>query len=117
MAIPFLPTEEQTMLRDGIRRWGATRDVRKAEDLEDAWAYGAGQGWLMAGLPEEAGGLGGTTFDSSIIAEELGRVLVRAPFVDIGMVAAGLLAGLDPDRAAEVAAGSQRPLLAHDEPE
>ncbi len=116
MPMQFVPTEEQTMLRDGLRRWGAGRDVRAAEPFDEVWAYGAGQGWLMAGLPEAAGGLGGTPFDSALIAEELGRALVRAPFVEIGMVAARLLLTVAPDRVSDIAAGVARPLLAHDEP-
>lgn len=116
MPIQFMPTEEQSMLRDGIRRWLAARDVREAEDSDKAWAYGAEQGWLMAGLPEEAGGLGGTAYDFAVVAEELGRGLVRAPFVEVGMVTGRLLATLAPERAAMVALGEARPLLAHDEP-
>jgi alkylation response protein AidB-like acyl-CoA dehydrogenase len=115
MTIQFIPTEEQTMLRDGLRRWASARELREAEAFEPTWSYGAEQGWLMAGLPEAAGGLGGSAFDSAIIAEELGRALVRAPFVEIGMVAAQLLLSLDPARVADIASGELRPLLAHDE--
>jgi alkylation response protein AidB-like acyl-CoA dehydrogenase len=116
MTIQFVPTEEQVMLRDGLRRWASARDLREAEDFASTWAYGAEQGWLMAGLPEEAGGLGGSAFDSAIIAEELGRALVRSPFVEIGMVAARLLLAVAPDRVPEIALGEALPLLAHDEP-
>lgn len=116
MDLNFLPTEEQQMLRDSVRRWAAARDVREAGDENADWAYGSEQGWLMAGLPEEAGGLGGTDFDSAIVAEELGRALVRAPFVESGMVAAHLSLALSAGRAEEVAMGSVRPALAHDEP-
>jgi alkylation response protein AidB-like acyl-CoA dehydrogenase len=117
MAIQFIPTEEQVMLRDGLRRWAAERDVREREDFESAWSFGAEQGWLMAGLPEDAGGLGGSAFDSAIIAEELGRGLVRAPFVEIGMVAVRILLKVSNERAADLALGTVRPLLAHDEPQ
>jgi alkylation response protein AidB-like acyl-CoA dehydrogenase len=117
MSIAFIPTEEQTMLRDGLRRWAAERDVRIAEDAEATWTYGAEQGWLMAGLPEEAGGLGGSAYDSAVIAEELGRGLVRAPFVDVGMVATRILLAADPVQCEAVSSGEARPLLAHDEPQ
>jgi alkylation response protein AidB-like acyl-CoA dehydrogenase len=117
MAIQFIQSEEQTMLRDGLRRWGNARDVRESEDFDATWAYGAEQGWLMAGLPEEAGGLGGTPYDSALIAEELGRALVRAPFVEVGMVAAQLLLRVAPDRVEDIAMGGSRPVLAHDEAE
>jgi alkylation response protein AidB-like acyl-CoA dehydrogenase len=115
MTIQFLPTEEQTMLRDGLRRWGAERDVRHAEDFGPTWAFAAEQGWLMAGMPEELGGLGGTMFDTAIIAEEFGRTLVRAPFVEIGVVAATLLAEIEPDDVPAILLGEARPVLAHDE--
>ena len=116
MSIQFIPTEVQTMLRDGLRRWGAGRDVREAEDFAQTWQFAADQGWLMAGLPEELGGLGGNAFDMAVIAEEFGRALVRAPYVEVA-VAAGMLASLAPDRVAAVTGGLSRPLLAHDEPD
>ncbi len=103
------------MLRDGLRRWAISRDLREAEDFTPTWSYGAEQGWLMAGLPEDIGGLGGNAFDSAIIAEELGRALIRAPFVDIAMVTSRLLLDIAPDRVADIALGTARPLLAHDE--
>ncbi len=116
MELHFLPTEEQAMLRDSVRRWAAGRDVRAAGDQQVDWAYGAEQGWLMAGLPEEAGGLGGSDADSAVIAEELGRALVRTGFVESGMVAAQLLLAIAPERAEEIAMGGVQPVLAHDEP-
>ena len=117
MTIPFIPSEEQVMLRDGLRRWGGVRDVRASEDFADVWRFGAEQGWLMAGRPEAVGGLGGTMFDQAIIAEELGRALVRAPFVEVAVVAAGLLQALAPDRLGDIIAGTMCPILAHDEAE
>jgi alkylation response protein AidB-like acyl-CoA dehydrogenase len=115
MAIPFVPSQEQVMLRDGLRRWGMAHDLRKAEDFTAVWQFGAEQGWLLAGMPEAVGGLGGTMFDQAIIAEELGRALVRAPFVEVAVVAAGLLRALAPDRLGDVMAGNACPILAHDE--
>ena len=103
------------MLRDGLRRWGAARDVRSCERQAEFWQFAAEQGWFMAGLPESAGGLGGNAFDSAIIAEELGRALVRAPFVEVAVVAAGLLHALAPERLGGIIAGTARPILAHDE--
>ena len=116
MPIQFIPSEVQTMLRDGLRRWGAERDVREAEDFAQTWQFAAEQGWLMAGFAEELGGLGGDAFDMAIIAEEFGRALMRAPYVEVA-VAAAVLARLAPDRVAEVTGGKSRPLLAHDEPD
>ncbi|WP_279351463.1 acyl-CoA dehydrogenase family protein [Erythrobacter litoralis] len=116
MDLQILPTEEQEMLRESVRRWASTRDVREPGNAEADWAYGAEQGWLMAGLPEVAGGLGGSDVDSAVIAEELGRALVRSGFVECGMVGAHLLLAVSPERAEEVALGGAKPVLAHDEP-
>jgi alkylation response protein AidB-like acyl-CoA dehydrogenase len=116
MAIQFIPTEVQTMLRDGLRRWGEERDVRDAEDFAQTWQFAAQQGWLMAGLPKELGGLGGDAYDMAVIAEEFGRALVRAPYVEVA-VAATMLASVAPDRVANIVSGNSRPLLAHDEPD
>jgi alkylation response protein AidB-like acyl-CoA dehydrogenase len=115
VTIQFLPTDEQTMLREGLRRWGRERDVRETEEFAPIWRFAVEQGWLMAGMPEELGGLGGGAFDMAIIAEELGRVLVRASFVEIGIVAATLLAELSPDDIPAILMGEAFPLLAHDE--
>ena len=116
MAIQFIPSEVQTMLRDGLRRWGAERDVREAEHFAPTWQFAVEQGWLMAGLPEDLGGLGGDAFDMAVIAEEFGRALVRAPYVEVA-VAATVLASVASDRVADVTGGDVRPLLAHDEPD
>jgi alkylation response protein AidB-like acyl-CoA dehydrogenase len=115
MAIPFIPTEEQTMLRDSAKRWSSKHDPREADKFEETWPYIVEMGWLMAGLPEEAGGLGGTAFDTAIVAEELGACLVRAPFVEYGMTTARILLAFAPDRLAALAAGEAKPLFVHDE--
>jgi alkylation response protein AidB-like acyl-CoA dehydrogenase len=110
----FTPSDEQRMLRDSVRRWAEQLDVRKGEST-DAWPHFSDMGWLMAGLPASAGGLGGDTYDTAIIAEELGRALVRAPYVEVAVTAAQLLLDLAPDRVGSLALGETRPLLAHDE--
>lgn len=115
MAIAFIPTEEQTMLRDSAKRWAARHDPREADKFEETWPYIVEMGWLMAGLPEDAGGLGGTAFDTAIVAEELGGGLVRAPFVEFGMTTARILLAFAPDRLAALAAGEAKPLFVHDE--
>lgn len=111
----FIPSDEQHMLRDSVRRWAEQLEPRKPEAFEAAWTQFKEMGWLMAGLPEAAGGLGGTVYDSAIIAEELGRSLVRAPYVEVAVTAAQLLLDVSPDRVAPVALGETRPLLAHEE--
>lgn len=114
MAIRFLPTEEQVMFRDVARRW-VEQEHDAAGDPAVHWAQFAELGWLMIGLPEAAGGLGGDAYDVAILAEELGRGRVRAPFVEITGPAAQVLLALAPARAPALAIGQARPLLAHDE--
>jgi len=114
--VAFMASEVQAMLREALRRWGAKRDLRIAEDFAATWQFAAGQGWLRAGMAEEFGGLGGDVFDTAIIAEEFGRMLIRAPFVEVAVVAARLLAEVAPDRVQAILAGEALPVLAHDEP-
>lgn len=115
MSVRFLPSGEQEMLRDSVRRWVSQFDPRKAEPGDAAWRQFAEMGWLMAGLPEAAGGLGGDAYDAAIIAEELGRGLVRAAFVDVAVTAAQVLLALAPERTTALLEGRQRVVLAHDE--
>jgi alkylation response protein AidB-like acyl-CoA dehydrogenase len=113
MDIQFIATEEQRMLRDSVVRWAGSDRPKD----ESAWKHFAEMGWLMAALPEEAGGLGGSVEDGAIIAEELGRAMVGDPYVEIAIVAAQLLLKLASERVAAIADGSFRPILAHDEAE
>jgi alkylation response protein AidB-like acyl-CoA dehydrogenase len=103
----YTPTPEQSQLKDSARRYIDKSYVDKARKAALAsglgyaaenWATFAEQGWLMASLPEEAGGLGGTPYDSAVIAEELGRGLVVEPFVPVAIIAGQMLAGLAPHR-------------------
>ena len=115
MDIPFVPSQEQEMLRDSVRRWAADRDVRQADAWDKTWPYCVEMGWLMAGVSEEAGGLGGSAFDSAVIIEELGAGLVRAPFVEVGFVAANVIEAVAPARGGELTGGEAVMLFAHDE--
>ncbi len=110
MDIRFIPTEEQVMFRDSVRR-----SIERGEVDADPWPHFTEMGWLMAALPEYVGGLGGTLDDAAIIAEELGRGLVKAPFVEVAVTAAQLLLHVAPERVAGIASGEARPILAHDE--
>lgn len=115
MPIRFLPTEEQVMFRDSARRW-VEQEHEAGQPPLGHWAQFAELGWLMAALPEDAGGLGGDAYDAAIFAEELGRGLVRAPFVEISVTTAQVLLALGlTDRVAAIASGEARPLLAHEE--
>ena len=114
----LIPTEEQRMLRDSVRRWVTKFDPRTQEGPPEAlWRQFGEFGWLAAALPEAAGGLGGTIFDAAIIAEELGRGLIREPFVEVAVTAAQLLVSIAPGEVASIAAGDRRAVVAHEEQE
>jgi alkylation response protein AidB-like acyl-CoA dehydrogenase len=117
MSIQFLPSDEQRMLRESVHRWVQPIDVRQCPDFTATWQQIAEMGWLAAGLPEEAGGLGGDLYDTAIIAEELGAGLVRVPFVDVTALSSQVLLAVAPQRLATVVSGESVTLVAHDEPD
>lgn len=112
MGMKVLPTEEQVMFRDSARRW-VEQEAKADADMSAQWAQFAELGWLMVALPEDAGGLGGDVYDNAIIAEELGKGLVKAPYVGVAVTATQLLLALAPERAEAVASGEEIPLVAH----
>jgi len=74
-------TEEQTLLRDSVRKLmdkHATRDYIRKLDRGQLYPYELYDAWVEAGLlrlpfPEEYGGLGGSVIDMVIVAEELAK--------------------------------------------
>jgi alkylation response protein AidB-like acyl-CoA dehydrogenase len=74
-------TEEQTILRDSVRKMMdrvAPADYVRRLDCEQAYPYTLYDAWVETGLlrlpyPEEYGGLGGSVLDLVIIAEEISR--------------------------------------------
>ena len=77
------------MLRDGVQRFVAQhyefekRRALVASELghsPDHWRLFAELGWLAVGLPEDAGGLGGSCIDTSIVMEAFGAGLVLEPY-------------------------------------
>ncbi len=93
-------TEDQDSLRDAVRRWvdkgfpferrhalakagGATREV---------WGELAELGLAGLAVPEAQGGLGQGAIEAMVVAEELGRGLVNAPFAHAALMAPALLA-------------------------
>lgn len=127
----FELNDEQVMFRDSVRRWaekGYGFDTQQAIERSpegfssQKWAEIAELGWLLAGLPETAGGLGTSAVEAAVIAEELGRALVLEPFVAVGVLAARVLEFADPDGArtellAAIGAGETIVALAHNEHE
>lgn len=126
----FELTLEQQLLQDSVRRY-----IDKAYSFEartallkagkngnaDNWGIFAANGWLMAALPEEYGGLGGSPLETAIIAQEQGRGLVLEPYLGCAVLAAQTLvaAGSAEQQAhwlPQLAEGSCRIALAYSEP-
>jgi len=125
----FSFTEEQTQIRDTLRRFlseNYTLERHRAIARggsgcdPDIWRQFAELGILGLGIPEALGGMGGSAVDAMVVMEELGRALVIDPYLTSVIVGAGLLA-----RAGDVtqqrllpaiAAGETRVAFAHDEP-
>lgn len=115
------------MLMDTARRYvreccslEAHRSIVRSEEglSRERWAAFAEMGWLALSLPEEFGGLGGTSADVALLMEELGRGLVVEPVVDAAVLCGSLLThpcAAEGARvlAAGLAAGEVLPMLAH----
>lgn len=92
---------EQELLRDGLGKFLTARytlaDSRAAAKTGAGWqpeiwrSFASELGILGATLPESAGGSGGGSVESMVIAEELGRALVIEPYIGTVVVAGGLL--------------------------
>lgn len=81
-------TEDRQMLQDSLRRYLGDKyqiehrnKVAYSEPFHDPakWGELTELGALFALAPEDAGGMGGTGFDISVVFEELGRVLCPEP--------------------------------------
>ncbi len=125
----FTFTEEQTLIRDSIAKWGAGRyDFEKRRALARAEGFNPGYwkelaelGLFAAALPEAYGGLGGGPVDVLVIMEELGKVLALDPFIPCVVLAGGLIARLGTEAQKEahltaIAAGERIFAFAQAEP-
>lgn len=86
-------TDEQAMVQDSARRYAAERaaptpDVQGVDPAN--WKELADQGFLILGLPEEQGGLGGAV-EISVVCQEFGRGPVTTPYVGAGIFPAQLV--------------------------
>jgi alkylation response protein AidB-like acyl-CoA dehydrogenase len=119
-------SEEQQLLQDSVsrfveREYGFEKRQKLVAETrafsEANWTAFADMGLLMLGLPESAGGLGGTPIETAIVMTEFGRALVVEPFVPVAVLAACALieAGADTDLIAAIGTGEARPILAHGE--
>src|SRR5262245_59423780 len=83
-------TDEQRLLKESLERFRQQDyafEKRKgllaklgAKD-DPTWRQFAELGWLAATLPEEHGGLGGSSGDLALMMEQFGRGLITSPFV------------------------------------
>ena len=93
----FTLSEEQTMLRDAVRRHCQEQYqfherltiLRRPEGFSrEHWKTYAQLGWLGVALPEDVGGFAGSWVDLALIMEEFGRALVLEPFLSCAVLAA-----------------------------
>lgn len=93
-------TEEQTMLRDSAAKYLSdhyTFDNREAliqahKPFSAAhWAMFADMGWLAMPFPESLEGLGFGVAETALLCEEMGRALVREPYLETVILAGGVL--------------------------
>ncbi len=127
----FNLSKEQELLRDGLTKFLSTRyDLEKSRSAAktgagwqpEIWrAFADELGILGATLPEDAGGIGGGPVELMVITEALGHALVVEPYVDVVVVAGGLLQRAGGEYAAslleKVVEGTAIVALAAGEPE
>ncbi|HEX7034487.1 MAG TPA: acyl-CoA dehydrogenase family protein, partial [Pseudomonadales bacterium] len=110
MAVQFVLTEEQGLLRDQVRdllQKQATPEslrtlITNGEPWNpNLWREMAGLGLLGAAIPESYGGVGLGAMELAVICEELGRAVAPVPFFSsVCMAAEALaLAGSDAQKA------------------
>ncbi len=96
----FSFTEEQTLLRDTVRKFLQKTydfDSRRKAVRSDAgwrkevWKEMADLGILGVAIPEDNGGLGGGPVETMIIMEELGRALVVEPYLQTAVINANAI--------------------------
>jgi alkylation response protein AidB-like acyl-CoA dehydrogenase len=122
----FSLSEEQQLLKDSIARFVEREygfDKRQKIVAEDAgfsdanWRIFTDMGWLMLGLPEDKGGLGGSPVDTAIVMEEFGKALILEPYLHVAIMAARILieAGDSSGLIDAIGTGTAKPVLAHSE--
>lgn len=127
----FTHTPEQNALRDAVRSALGRRypDIAARQaTTNSAWGIDLTTWQKLADLdalglpfPEEDGGIGAGPVEIAIVAGELGRVLAPAPFVEITVLAGGLISQVgSPTQRKQllgaITTGSLLPVFAHAEP-
>lgn len=126
MDIPL--QSEQALLRDAVRRYvereyGFEARARRIAEPDGfcrrTWQEMAELGFIAAGLPEDAGGLGSGALGTMIVAEAFGSALVVEPFLATAVLgAAAIELSVSVDRSpllADLAAGRKLVAFAHAE--
>ncbi len=128
----FAFSEEQEEFRRSIRRFledkSSTSEVRRLMETDEGfdpavWDQMAGQlGLTAVTIPEEFGGLGFGQVELGIVFEEMGRVLLCAPYFSTVALCVNLLLASDDDQVCSsilplVASGKARLALAAGESE
>ncbi len=124
--VDFTQTDEQQMLRELATKWLADKsDSERVRELmqtdtgfdEAEWAELAGMGWLALPVPEELGGAGMGWAEVGVLAEEMGRRLLCAPWLSSAVLATAVLLEVGGDAADDMlgalASGERRATLAH----
>jgi alkylation response protein AidB-like acyl-CoA dehydrogenase len=123
--VDFNLSDEEAMLRESVARFVAAEyELPKRQQLiasgRDHWSRFAELGWLGVGIPEAAGGYGGSLSATMLIAEVLGGGLALEPFVGAAVLAAQtVLAAMGADASSDLLepmlAGETRLALANSE--
>lgn len=118
VSVTIATSADQRVVSDSIAAWAQARDVRSAVrgDLDHSadswrplWTQIADLGLFAAGVPESAGGAGGSVEDVAVMFSACGSELVPGPLAPT-MAAGYVLATQGAELADEVMAG-QRPVV------
>lgn len=117
----LLPSEEQQELIAATAaflaaEWPTARMRKRIQECDpvdaSTWRSAAQLGWFALGLPEAAGGIGGSLADEALVFREIGRSLAPGPFVATLLGARVAAQGGRPDLALAIASGALRVGLA-----
>ncbi|MEM1193805.1 MAG: acyl-CoA dehydrogenase family protein [Pseudomonadota bacterium] len=122
-------TEEQTMIRETVKRFMREKydfDTRQAIIASEAgwspdiWQQLAEMGLMGAAFPEAFDGFGGTAADIMVLMEEFGEGLLVEPFFPTVILAGQILREVGDEQAraliGKIIAGEAIMAFAHDEP-